>query len=234
MAQVKKRWVFLSCILLGVVGGPLFAWHQATQLPEWYENPTIAGSVIDLNDRTTLHQAEQSVETKLEQIQPATNGTAEVELNATDINTLLAAEVARIADAQNLTSGVKRIKTSVENGKIESGAVVNLSDLPEGALNQQQQHLVTKLIETFPALAKRDVYVGIEGTPTVENGQLNLAGTQLRIGNLRFSMADVASQLGISETTLNEELIQRLAPERFGIQDVELAGDRIRIRGTAN
>ncbi len=234
MASIKKRWVFLSCVVLGVLGGPLFAWHQATQLPEWYENPTIAGNVLDLNDRASLQQAEQTVETKLEQVKSTPSGSTEVELNEADVNAILAAKVASIADAQNLSTGVKQIKTSVENGKIESGAIVNLADLPEGALSQQQQNIVTKLIEAFPALAKRDVYVGIEGTPTVENGQLNLAGTQLRIGNLRFSMADVASQLGVSEETLNEELIRRIAPQQVGIQDVELVGDRIRIRGTAN
>jgi hypothetical protein len=234
MARIQKRWVFLGCILLGGVGGPLFAWHQATQLPEWYGQPTIAGNMIDLSDRTALQQAEKAVESKLDQVQPAPDGTAEVELSEADINALLASEVARRADAQDLTAGVKRIKTRVNNGKIESGAVVNLSDLPEGVLQPQEQSLVTRLVQAFPALVEQDVYVGIEGTPTVTNGQVNLAGTQLRIGNLRFSLADVANQLGVSEADVNEELIRRLAPEQVGIQDVKLVGDRVRIRGTAN
>ena len=234
MARIKKRRIFLACILVGVVAGPLLAWHQATRLPEWYETPMIAGNVLDLRDRTTLQQAEQTVETKLGQVQPTPDGTTEVELNEGDINALLASQVARVADAQNLTSGVKRIKTSVANGKIESGAVINLSDLPAEVLNQQEQGMVLRLIQAFPALAERDVYVGIEGTPTVANGQVNLTGTQVRIGNLRFALTDVANRLGVSEATLSQELSQRIAPGQVGIRDVELVDDRVRIRVKTN
>jgi hypothetical protein len=157
-----------------------------------------------------------------------------VELNGAELNALFASQVARVADSQNLTPAVKRISTQIADGKIESGAVINLANLPTHTLSQTEQDALMQLVKAFPGLSDRDVYVGVEGTPAIANGQLKLDGTRLRIGNVKLSVADVARQLGVSEASLQERIDQQIPLERVGIQDVQLQNDAVKIRGTVD
>lgn len=227
----KTFWLILTCILVGLISGPLYFWYQATRLPDWYSDRAVAASSLDLSDRAAIQQAAQKVEARLSNIQPAPDGRAEVELNEAELNALVASQVARIADSQNLAPVVKRINTQIAEGRIESGAVINLADLPARSLRQHEQDLLMQLVQAFPGLSDRDVYVGIEGTPAIADGRLKLDGTHLWIGNVRFSVADVARQLGVSESALRECIGQQLPLDQLGIWDVQLEDASIKIQG---
>jgi hypothetical protein len=230
----KKFWIFIGCIAIGLVSGPVYFWYQATRLPDWYSDRSAASNSIDLGDRAAVQQAQQKVHKKISHIQPSTDGKAEVELKESELNALIAPQVVRVAASQRLTPAVKQISTTIADGKIESGAVINLADLPTSNLSQNEQEALVKLVKAFPGLSGRQVYVGVEGVPAIKNGQINLNSTQVRIGNLRLSVAEVARQLGVSETALQEKLDRQISLEKVGIQDVQLTRDAVKIRGTAN
>ncbi len=231
---MKRIWIILACIAVGLISGPLYFWYQATRLPDWYRDRTLATNTLDLSDRTAIQQARQTVDQKLSSIQPAADGSAEVELTDSELNALFASEVARVAETQNLEPAVKRISTNIVDGRIESGAVINLKNLPADALSQTRQEAIVKLVKAFPGLSEREVYVGIEGTPAVEGGQLRLDGTRLRIGNLSLSVAEVAHRLGISESTLQENLIRLIPLDQVGVQNVQLGENAVKIQGRMN
>ncbi len=231
---MKKIWFIFACVLAGMVLGPLFLWYQATQLPSWYSDRTVAVNALDLRDRASLDQARQTIKTKLETIQPGADGTAAVELTDTEINTLLADGVARVTAGHHLSKAIKQINTTIEQGRLESGAVINLANIPVNDLSESEQSILSQLIATVPGLGERDVYVGVEGTPTVANGQLQLDGISIRVGNLRWSVADVAQRLGVPPESLQQEIDRQLALHQLTINDIQIAGNSIRIRGSVN
>ncbi|WP_421654529.1 hypothetical protein [Leptothermofonsia sp. ETS-13] len=231
---MKRIWIILVCIAVGLISSPLYFWYQVTRLPEWYHDRTVAANTLDLSDRTAIQQARQTVDQKLSSIQPATDGSTEVELTDSELNALFASEVARVAETQNLKPAVKRISTNIADGRIESGAVINLRNLPADALTQTKQNAIVKLVKAFPGLSEREVYVGIEGTPSVADGQLKLDGTRLRIGNLNLSVTEVAHRLGISESALQENLIRLIPLDQVGIQSVQLRENAVKIQGRMN
>lgn len=230
----KKFWIIVSCFAIGLIGSPLYFWYQATRMPDWYSDRAIAANSIDLSDRVAVEQAQQTVDAKLANVQPSADGRTEVTLTGSELNALMASQVARIAESENLSPVVKRVSTNIVDGKIESGAVINLSKLPETTLNQREQDALLKLAKAFPGLSERDVYVGVEGNPSIQDGQLKLDGTHLRIGNLRLSISDVARQLGVSEDALRERLDREISLDRVGVQDVQLSDGVVKIRGTVN
>jgi hypothetical protein len=237
MTQPWKRLFIGLCLLLGAtVGIAFYFWQRATQLPAWYQAETKASTAMVLTNSEQAEQQRQAVLNKVEAaVQQARGGDpVEVQLDQQEINDLMRAEWSRSAATLKVAPAVEGIKTEIRNGKVESGAVVNLKKLPSDQLSQREQAILEQVLTVFPALGDRPLYVGIEGTPRVENGQLVLdESTRIRLGELRFSLSDVAGRLGIAPEQLQERINLELQLGGVRVQDVELVGDRLVIRGAA-
>lgn len=227
---MKKVGLIVVAVLIAIAIPPLYYWHQLTDVPQ----TQAAANAIRLNDPVAIQQARQTVDQKLARIQTGPDGTATVELTGADVNALIASELVRTPQAQPIAAAVKQVNTTIDRGKLASGAVVNLSNLPTERLSPTEQAAVKQLVDRFPALAKRDVYIGVEGNPTVVDGRLQLGEPQLRIGNLRFSLAEVAQQLGLSETQFRQAIDRQLPLSQLGVQEVQISGNTVQIRGAAN
>lgn len=127
----------------------------------------------------------------------------------------------------------KGIKTSIEDGRIESGVVLNLSDLPLETLPVEGQQAVEQLTQTFPFLAQRDVYLGIEGSPAIVDGKFSLDDTHIKIGQLKLPVASVASQIGISQIDIENQLGAVLDQQGLTPEDVQIVDGQLVIRGAA-
>ena len=72
-------------------------------------------------------------------------------------------------------------------------------------------------VDAVPALTGRDVYVGIEGGVDKGDGTIALGrDTKLRIGDTRYSLANAAKRLNMSEAQLRESIEKELA--RMNVQ----------------
>ncbi|HEY9729682.1 MAG TPA: hypothetical protein V6D50_24805, partial [Chroococcales cyanobacterium] len=121
------------------------------------------------------------------------------------------------------------------DGRIESGTVVNLSGLPKNQLDEKQNAAIEKLVNTFPPLKDRDVYVGISGKPLVENGQLEWDdNTKIKLGNLSLSINELAQRLDVSPETLKQELNLSSQIGKLRVSELELKGDRVLLKGSVN
>ncbi|UBF27686.1 hypothetical protein K9N68_07150 [Kovacikia minuta CCNUW1] len=140
----------------------------------------------------------------------------------------------RKTESQTLAKAIKGVNTTVQDGKIESGAVVNLGSVPIDQLSSNERSFVTKLIETFPVLGDRNVYIGIEGKPSVVNGQVMLNdNTRIKIGDLSFSPAELSQRLGIPEDQIRQRIHLEVQLGRLKVSDIQLEGDRAVVRGEA-
>ncbi|PZO52838.1 MAG: hypothetical protein DCF15_13215 [Phormidesmis priestleyi] len=108
---------------------------------------------------------------------------------------------------------------------------MNLSELPRESLPAQGQQAIEQLTNTFPFLANRDVYLGIEGSPKVVDGALSLDDTHVKIGQLNLPIASVASQLGLSQSELEQQIDSLLVQRGLTPADVRIIDGKIVITG---
>lgn len=223
-----KRLFWAIAILIGLASGILFyLWQQATATPSWYRNP--AG--IRLNDPAAVQQAKDLVTAKMAKAKPQANGTHELYLTDKDVNAIAITGIGTLAKHTPLTAAIESVNSTIQDGRIESGAVINLADVSLSSLNPTERNLVSQLKAQFPGLVNREIYVGIEGRPIVQNGQLQFDDSlRIKIGNLSLTAADAAQRLGLSEATLQKVLHQELGT--LQIEDVQVIDDQVRLRGT--
>lgn len=254
---MKRLLIAVLLVLFGVSAVVFYLWRQATQLPSWYtETSNIETTNPDLTspdqgkpdssppgkEKTQQGQAQQAqqaqkrVETKIaERVQQAPKRKqVDVELDQAEVRNLFTSEIARKAKSSQLGKAVKGVNTTVEDGKVESGAVVNLARVSIEQLPSHEQSILSKMRAAFPDLSDRDLYIGIEGTPSVKNGQVKLdEDVRVRVGNLSFTPAELSQRLGVPEEQIRKQIGLQLQLGKLKVSDFEFVGDRAVIRGTA-
>lgn len=223
-----KKILWAIAIGLGVaIGVPYYFWQQATATPDWYRDR----ASISFRDPVAVETARQRVAAKLSTVQPQPDGTHEVSLSSQDVNAIAVTTLNELARKTQLTDAIASVNSEIQDGRIQSGAVINLANVPPESLNLTEREIVSLIRSKVPGLVDRELYVGIEGRPTIQNGQLQFDNTlRIQIGNLSLSAADVAQQLGISEATLWQTLNRELST--LHLQEVQIVDDQLRLRGT--
>lgn len=156
-----------------------------------------------------------------------------VKLNKNELNDLVASDFAKKNDGSKLAQAVRAVNTEVQNGKIESGAVVSLANVPVNQLQEGEKNTLSRIFDAFPALKERDVYIAIEGDPTVENGQLKFGeNTRVRLGNLSFTPSEIAQKLGVPEEEVRKRINLELQLRGIDVNDVKLMNDGVVLQGS--
>ena len=250
--MVKKIWFMLLVMFLG--GGALlvYYWRQLTRLPTWYA-PTSPSATLNFEPpdpgsaKAAKDELISRIETEIvrqstvEQLNSPGNSPGnspdnspenppvEVELTAEEFNTWVAAE----STAREVLQFAKGFNTTINNGALESGMVINLSDIPTENLTPQRQAILDQVIQTFPGLENRDVYIGIEGQPRIEAGQLHWErNTQIKVGDLSLPLEAAAQQLGLPAERLQQLINLELGS--LNISDLELTEQGVLVRGVVD
>lgn len=202
----------IGIILLVLIAAPLsiayYYWQQATKLPDWYTaDKTIAPQKSD--------GAELEIEVPQEMLEKKTpTGTqvssgkrVEVKLDEKKLNDLLISQISQNVANGELSRAVKGSNTTIQNGKVESGAILNISEIPVDRLEANEKAALKKAIKTFPTLKNKEVYVGIEGKPKAENGQLAFDdNTNIKLGNLSFTVLELSNKLGVPKERVEKAI----------------------------
>ncbi|CAN5712610.1 hypothetical protein BH23CYA1_BH23CYA1_04390 [soil metagenome] len=209
--------VFLAAlaIVAATVGAGIgYAGMKTTALPDWYsegDEPVVVSSTesaafADPND---------------------------VVISAGELNRMVTDAIASQPAAAPILNAARGVNTSIEDGRIESGMVMNLSEIPLEALPTEGRQAVKQLTQTFPFLANREVYLGVEGSPAVVDGALSLNDTHIKVGQLSLPIASVAKQLGLSQAEIEQQLDAVLAQQGLTPDDVQIVDGQLVIRGVA-
>jgi len=222
---LKKILLGFGCAILCIGGIGLFEWYQATQLPAWYTTSTTA-KPLPLNDKIGIQQARKQILHKSQLQDPSKS---EAQLNADEVNTLIAASIVTKAHPQ-LAQAVKATNTQIHDGKISTGAVIDLQKVSQEQ-GTARQLAIAKLIKSVPDLKNRSVYIGIEGKPIVRNHQITLDDTShVKVGNLSLTLSELSQRLGIPQERLQQQISQRLINLPLEVDAGEIVGDRLIIR----
>lgn len=205
----------LAIVAATVGAGIGYAAMQTSTLPDWYSQTASSES------------PEASYEPAASTY--SSDGATTV-IPASRLNQMVTEAIASQSYTAPILDAAKGINTSIKNGRIESGAVINLADLPLAALPAEGQQAVNQLTQTFPFLANRDVYLGVEGAPKVVDGSLSLDDTHIKLGQLKLPIAKVASQLGLSQGDIEQQINALLSQQGLSPQDVEIVDGQLVIR----
>ena len=233
-----KKIGVISLILLttGVIAG-FYYWQQATTLPTWYEKQVTTANINNTRNRLNIQQTTEKIEVKIAAStqQLVNNKDIELQLDENELNNLLASEIVKKSNKNQLVQAVKAVKTEIENGKLKSGAIVNISEISTAQLGKNEVAELTKVIKAFPTLEDREVYLGIEGKPIFKNGQLRFdENSTIKVGNLSFTQAELSEKLGIPESKIKQFTKLQLQIDKLKVNDIELNDEKALLRGSVN
>ncbi|BAY43795.1 hypothetical protein SAMD00079811_13770 [Scytonema sp. HK-05] len=230
-----KRLLLLLCCAIGGTGAVLFFfWQQAIQLPAEHINPSIIASppAITEQTQTQIQQSQQQVLSKIFEHLKDSNAKGEVQLDANEVNTLIVSGIAKTTDKSPLAQAVVSTNTQIQDGKISTGAVIDLRTISVKELPAQEQAAISQLVSTVPLLKYRPIYIEVEGKPSIHNKQVTLDDkTRVKLGNLSFPLSDMYQRFGISEESVKQQVSKELKNLPVDVKDVEVMGDRLVVRG---
>lgn len=233
---MKRIAVIFLLITTGVSSGVYYYWRQATNLPNWYTNQETQNNSINIIAKKDSQEA-KNIEAEVPAItQPLGNSKkVELQLSEKELNNILASEIAKKNNSSKIAEAVKAVKTNIKEGKIESGAVVNISEIPTAHLRKSETAAITRAFKVFPGLENREVYIGIEGNPTIEDGQLKFdENTKIKIGNLSFTQAELSEKLGIPESQIRQFTNLELQVGKLKVNDIELNDGKALLKGSVD
>jgi hypothetical protein len=206
-------------LAIGAIAALSLSMRQVARVPDWYTTK----APTEISSSSPTLPSSQLLESL------ATSSTP-VELNSQQVNQLVAEAIAQSPEGQALLQN--GFSTTIEDGQIKGGVVVNLSELPTDGLTEQERAALDRVLAFVPALGRRGVYLGIEGNPTVRNGKLQFdKNMTVKVGNLSLPASVVASQLGLSLTELEARINAELEARGIDLRDVRVEGDRLIING---
>jgi hypothetical protein len=223
---MKMILVGLAIAAAAVGGGLGYAGMKTSALPDWYSQATGENGLVqtsegqEVSNSTPTASGEQNFGDDVLSVIPAEQ-----------LNQMVTDAIASQPYTAPILDVAKGINTSIKNGRIESGVVMNLHDLPMAALPAEGQQAVDQLTQTFPFLANRDVYLGVEGSPKVVDGALSLDDTNVKIGQLSLPLASVAAQLGLSQGDIEQQIGALLNQQGLTLNDVEIVDGQLIIKG---
>jgi hypothetical protein len=230
-AMFKKVFFILFLFLVGSLGISYYYWNQLTQLPQWYQAEQPNSSSINLQDKSSLATAKAEIHETIEkqiaqQRSSNPNGEVNIKLNQQEVNQLLISQLAENPNSQKFLQAAKGIQATVNNNALEIGAVVNPSEVLSQNLSSEQSGTIEKLVNQFPQLKNKDIYVSFSGKPQIINGELILdENSKIKVGNVSLTLNEVAQKLGISPEAAKQAIALKI--NQFNLQNIAIQDQEV-------
>lgn len=233
--KAKKRLISGLMVLVGVAAGAgaaaAYYWNRATALPTWYTRSDVDGNAL----ATTVGSGESLLRDKLasgEDVRQLNNQQVAITLSETDINQLIQTRVAQSPTVAPLVAASQGIKATIEGNQLQAGMVINPSQVPLDHLPDDTQTTVKQALEALPMLGDRDLYLGITGRPSLENGRLVLGpDTRLQVGNVTLSLPEVARMTGLSSEDISRQINLALPQVGLTLDSLEFTDGEAILQG---
>jgi hypothetical protein len=214
----KENSILLFLLINGiVVTGIAYGWRQITSLPSWYTH----GS----SESLSLNRDEQNVlEVKLTQGE-GENNRVDISLNETELTALMTQRIAKTPKTSQVLQATKGLKASIQENQLTGGVVVQPSQLPPQARRM--------VLQVLPMAGDRPFYIGLTSSPIVQNGQISLSdNTQLTLGSVSLSLADITKVTGLSKSEINQQLNLAMSDVGLSVDSIEFVNGDLVLRGT--
>ena len=188
--------IIIKLILLaaiGTVGGLYYFWQEVTKVPTEYTEAIAKNKTSNSNAPLLPAQINKLATISKNKISDPIDRAKvgekiAVKLTDRDLNNLIIAGIATSQANKQIPAAIKGINTKIEEGKIYTGALVNLDRLVRDGQPGSQIAALGKLTDKLPMLKNRDVYIGIVGKPVLQGNKIELdRDTQIKVGNVNFN-----------------------------------------------
>jgi len=231
--MLKRLFFIFLLISGGIAAVAFFFWQQATQLPSWYSESSTPNNQLVSNKTKEIQQAKELVWHKVTNQLREPTKKQEVKLDEQEINTLFLAEITDKTDGSKLASAVKATNTKIQDDKIEMGAIIDFSNLPNEQLQAGERATIAKIIKQVPSIAERPVYIGFEGKPQVNKRQISLdKTTRIKVGNISLTPKEISQRLGIPEETLLKHIESELNFLPMEVDSAQILGGKLVVKGS--
>jgi hypothetical protein len=201
MASSTFKKIGIAALVLVLMLGVAIAWmwHRITALPSWYEQ----GDMLAEDGKLRVDEAW----VQMPDVEPPRGAP-----DNAPVYVLRNPHVRAKQDAGPLKNAIKQSRAAYAGGQLEAGAVLNVADADLGDLTEEERKRYEETIDAFPALTERDVYVGVEGDVHQRDGRVVLGpDAELLVGDSRYSIANAAKRLGMSEAELRDAIEDELS-----------------------
>jgi hypothetical protein len=240
LRQIAKIWEPMKKIIALVVlcsigltmGIAYFYVQRASELPEWYtDQPESAQPSNPVTSPSPATPSRTAIAIQ-EKIKAAKPGNIQEQLTAAEVDNLIVAGLTQSNGVTKaLPAAVKGIKTHIQQDQISSGAIVDLAELEKMPASPRTE-MMNKLLNIMPQLRDKPVYIGVAGKLSVRDGQPQLdSDSKIQIGKVELPLNDVAKQLGVSRSALEEQVTNYLQFRNLDIQTIDLTDQGAKITG---
>lgn len=213
----------------GAAAATAFYWNRATALPTWYSTSGADTAVADVSTSGNLLRAKLA---SGQGVRYGDNNRVEISLTEAELTQLLAEGIAQTPQAAAFLPATRSLNTTINGDRVAGGIVVNPADIPTQNLPPQARQALETAFSTIPMLGDRPLYIGIEGSPQVNNGRLVLGNdTRVQIGRVNLSLEDVSRLTGISPAQLNERINLALPHAGLTLDGLEFINGEAVLRG---
>jgi len=206
-----------------------YYWHRATALPTWYTSTSTSDLAVTVGSGGNL------IETKLasgEGVQSVSDQQVAITLTEPELNQLIQERLAQSPTIAPLVAASQGVRATIEGDRLQAGMVINPNQIPPEGLSGDAHQSVKDAMAALPMLGDRNLYIGITGSPRMENGRLILdEDTRVHIGNVKLSMAEVARLTGLSTAQLTEQINLALPQAGITLNGLEFNNGQAILRG---
>jgi hypothetical protein len=218
-------------VTAGAGAGAAYYWHRAMALPAWHQ-PIEADTALADTLRLGSGDLLQSKLATGNGVRYDGNNRVEIFLTEAELNQLMVETLAKNPEAAGLLQSAQGLNATIEGNRVRGGLVVNPATLPLQKLPSQAQQSVQQALNTIPLLGDRPFYVGIEGSPRIDQGRLVLGDdTRLQVGRINLTVADVARLTGIDAAQLTETINVVLPQTGITLDGLEFINGEAVLRG---
>ncbi|PSN10729.1 hypothetical protein C7293_27025 [filamentous cyanobacterium CCT1] len=215
----------------GAAAATAFYWNRATALPTWYSTSGADTVVADVGSSGNLLQSKLA---SGQGVRYGTDNRVEISLSEAELTQLLAEGIAQTPQVAQFLPSADSINATIRGDRVAGGMVVNPADLPTQSLPPQAQQALDTALNTVPMLGDRPLYIGIEGSPRIDNGRLVLGNdTRVQIGRVNLSIDDVARLTDLDPAQITERINLALPQAGLTLDGLEFVNGEAVLRGVA-
>ncbi|QQE66733.1 hypothetical protein GFS31_34340 [Leptolyngbya sp. BL0902] len=231
--KVKPVLIVGTVVLVGLAAGAgagaAYYWMQATALPPAIQVANATSPELVVNQPNT--SAEAVLAQKLatgEGVRYEGNNRIAITLTEAEMSQVILDGLAQVPEAQPLLQSAQGIQTTIEGQRVRTGLTLNPADLPTENLPPQAQ----RALGMATLLGNQSLYVGIEGSPRVENGRLVLdPNTQIQVGRINLTLSDLERATGLNADQLSRAASVTLPQTGLTLDGLEFSEGTAILRG---
>jgi hypothetical protein len=234
--RAKQVGILVVLLVAGTAAGAgaavAYYLNRATAMPTWYNTSTAEETVA-----TSLTQSNRNLlQAKLASgtgVRYEGNNRVAISLSEGEFTQVIAEGLSQNSQTARFLQATEGLQASINGNQVSGGVVVNPAKLPMQELPAPARRALEQAFNTVPMLGDRPLYIGIEGSPRVENGRLILSDdTRVQVGRINLTVADISRLTGISPTQINDRINLALPQTGLTLDGIEFVNGEAVLRGT--